>query len=1108
MTRVLRRWVLLALVLALVGVACGSSDDSERVGQSQSAMNGGQALVIRQVYPGKGTYSRAFVEIYNRGTAAVSLGGLSLQVLDPALATPWATLKVLPSLLLRPRQSFLVASAPLSAGPELPVVADLYVDGPPWGNGLSPGLSGVALVSGAAGPPFVDLVGFGVWTGPGGAPKDNSEGARAPYPSSTQSLLRKSNGAQDDDSNLNDFALGAPEPRNMESLAPATPVPGAPALDATTGTTPGGLSSFVYDSTNPNAPQTGVAAGTIDPERAGWIVGYVKDGSGAANAGVTVTVAGQGQYGQATTRADGRFDLVVNGSANFTLRFAKSGFFTADRRVYVGAKLTVSLDDVWLVAADSMAKVVTASSPNFQVAAANTVAADADSLSRTAVLMIPAQTKFKKGGVDLNSMTLRLTEYTAGANGINRMPASLTGSPAYTYAVEISADEASGQNVDFTDAGGAAKDVFFYVNDLVGFTLGTPVPTGYYDRATQAWVASKSGRVIQVVVTNGVATVDIDGGGVDSTATLDAFGIKSAELVALATQYGVAGQTTTTNLWRVPINHMTPYDCNWPAVPPPCEGGICPGGRGNPPPPAQPGCTGKCCGSGASGNGADTDSQRTGSIIGCDSGMLGETVNVAGTPYSLNYSSYRTAGYAAKRQLKIDLTGGATLHTKEKLISVDVTIAGRKYHREFVPTPNLSWTFQWDGLDAAGRSVVGSAMANVRVRSFFQSRYAQVAGFGQLSSETAATWEKARALVSYERTFQAPLMGQVPAAGWSLGDWTLSQHHFYDVLGNTVHLGSGGRIPSALPQSVISRIMGSGTGTTFAADGTSATAAGTGFDLANRPPGLGGVAVAPNGDVFMVDPARNRVRRIDTTGKIWTVAGSGTAACAQGVSTPPVFANSATDASLSNITDPSALAVGSDGSLYIATNREGTIRKASPLANGKYSISTFAGGSAVCNATTASSTDNVAATAATFNSIISLAVGPDGSVYVADAGGFRVRRIDPAGLISTIAGNGTSGGPARASEGKLATSVSVANVSDIAVGPEGTLYIAKPYDLLSVDKNGTLHFLNQGWNPAVKLVDGVPLCANVRETPRNCLIREEGEKVSMNVDVSERCGES
>jgi hypothetical protein len=35
-----------------------------------------------------------------------------------------------------------------------------------------------------------------------------------------------------------------------------------------------------------------------------------------------------------------------------------------------------------------------------------------------------------------------------------------------------------------------------------------------------------------------------------------------------------------------------------------------------------------------------------------------------------------------------------------------------------------------------------------------------------------------------------------------------------------------------------------------------------------------------------------------------------------------------------------------------------------------------------------------------------------------------------------------------------------------------------------------------------------PLCANVRETPENCLIREEGEKVSMNVDVSERYGKS
>jgi len=1129
MTRAFGGRALWWLVLALVIAACGSGDEGERLGQARSAVNAGQSLVIRQIYPRPGTYSRAFVEIYNRGTAPASLAGLSLQApIENGSLSLWSVLRMLPSVWLKPGQSFLVASAPLTNGPDLPVVADAFQSGPPWSSGFTSPGSRAALVQGgdlAAGtvqlhcyttrpctidpadvPRIVDLVGFGG----GGLPSSNlpSEGTSAPYPSSTQALLRKANGTQDTDSNLNDFQLGAPEPRNMDSYV-TVPVAGAPVLDATTGTTPGGLSSFIYDSTNPNAPQTGVTAGAIDPALAGWVVGYVKDGNGAANAGVTVSVVGQGKYGHSTTRADGRFDLVVNGSANFTLRFEKTGFFAADRRVYVGAQLTASVEDVWLVAADSNAKVVSASSPNFQVATGSLVAADADSASRTAVLMIPPQTKFRNGNTELSSMTLRLTEYTAGPNGINRMPASLTGSPAYTYAVEISADEAPGQSIDFVKnvAGNPAQQAFFYVNDLVGFPVGSSVPTGYYDRNQGAWIRSTSGTVIQVVVTNGVATVDVNGGGVDSTAVVDAFGIKPEELAALATQYGKSGQTTTTQLWRVPITHMTPYDCNWPTVPPPCEG-VCPGPQGSPPPPGLPGCSGCCKGPGGRG-GADGDTPRAGSIIGCDSGVLGETVNVAGTSFSLNYSSYNAPGYAAKRQIKIGLTDGSALHTAEKVITVDVMVAGQTHHREFTPAQNLSWTFQWDGLDAAGRPVVGTAIASVKIRSVFLSRYALVAGFGDLPPDSPILKSSQRAFVSYDRSFQVPLMGQVPRGGWSLGDWTLSPHHFYDVLGNTVHLGSGGRLPSALQTSVISRIMGDGQSSAFAPDGTSANAPNYGFDISRHPEGTGAVVAAPNGDVFMVDKSNNRVRRIDSAGKIYTVAGSGTPACQQNVFTAPNFANSTNasiadgtaDATLANITEPSSLAVGSDGSLYIGTTWERTVRKATPLGNGKYSISTFAGGSALCSATVASTVDNVPATSATFKSITALAVGPDGSVYVADADAYRVRRIDPAGLISTIAGNGSSGGPARADEGKLASSVSIFNVSDIAVGPDGTLYVAQPYNLLSIDKNGKLHFLNRAWDVSTTLADGVLLSEqaididleSVAVTPSGTLIYNDNE---------------
>jgi len=76
MTRAFGGRALWWLVLALVIAACGSGDEGERLGQARSAVNAGQSLVIRQIYPRPGTYSRAFVEIYNRGTAPASLAGL------------------------------------------------------------------------------------------------------------------------------------------------------------------------------------------------------------------------------------------------------------------------------------------------------------------------------------------------------------------------------------------------------------------------------------------------------------------------------------------------------------------------------------------------------------------------------------------------------------------------------------------------------------------------------------------------------------------------------------------------------------------------------------------------------------------------------------------------------------------------------------------------------------------------------------------------------------------------------------------------------------------------------------------------------------------------
>jgi sugar lactone lactonase YvrE len=68
-----------------------------------------------------------------------------------------------------------------------------------------------------------------------------------------------------------------------------------------------------------------------------------------------------------------------------------------------------------------------------------------------------------------------------------------------------------------------------------------------------------------------------------------------------------------------------------------------------------------------------------------------------------------------------------------------------------------------------------------------------------------------------------------------------------------------------------------------------------------------------------------------------------------------------------------------------------------------------------------------------------IALGPDGSLYVADTGNHRIRRIDPEGIITTVAGSGEAG---HAGDGGPATEAMLDSPVDIAVASDGTLYIA------------------------------------------------------------------
>ena len=86
-----------------------------------------------------------------------------------------------------------------------------------------------------------------------------------------------------------------------------------------------------------------------------------------------------------------------------------------------------------------------------------------------------------------------------------------------------------------------------------------------------------------------------------------------------------------------------------------------------------------------------------------------------------------------------------------------------------------------------------------------------------------------------------------------------------------------------------------------------------------------------------------------------------------------------------------------------------------------------------------SSSDGMPASEAYLNYPNGMVVGPDGSVYIADSANHRIRRVNADNIITTVAGNGIAG---FSGDGNLATAAQLNFPIDVAFGPDGSLYIA------------------------------------------------------------------
>jgi sugar lactone lactonase YvrE len=184
-----------------------------------------------------------------------------------------------------------------------------------------------------------------------------------------------------------------------------------------------------------------------------------------------------------------------------------------------------------------------------------------------------------------------------------------------------------------------------------------------------------------------------------------------------------------------------------------------------------------------------------------------------------------------------------------------------------------------------------------------------------------------------------------------------------------------------------------------------------------------GIAYDANGNLYIVDTARNEVYEATLAGQLLIVAGTGT----QG------FAGDGGPATLAQLNAPRSLAVGADGTLYIADTGNQRIRAISPQGM----MTTIAGSGAA-----GYSGDNGPAVLAQLHHPAALAIDATGALLLCDTSNHRIRRISSF-TITTLAGTGTQG---FSGDGGPATQAQLDSPAGIAADAAGNIYLADTHN--------------------------------------------------------------
>ena len=197
-----------------------------------------------------------------------------------------------------------------------------------------------------------------------------------------------------------------------------------------------------------------------------------------------------------------------------------------------------------------------------------------------------------------------------------------------------------------------------------------------------------------------------------------------------------------------------------------------------------------------------------------------------------------------------------------------------------------------------------------------------------------------------------------------------------------------------------------------------------------------GVVLDGTGNLFIADRANHRIRKVDFSGVITTVAGTGERG----------FSGDGGPAVQAQLTSPSGVAVDGASNLYIADRGNYRIRKV----DSSGTITTFAG-----TGDRRFGGDGGLAVEASLWSPYDVATDGAGNLYIAATSHNRIRKVNSSGVISTVAGSGRRG---YGGDGGPATAAPLSSPYSVAVDSGGNLYIADNLNhrIRKVDSSGTI----------------------------------------------------